>query len=161
MLTPEEQHEIQEELRQCPRKQAVVPEALKIIQRHRRWVSDDAVRDLAAFLGLTAEEVDSVATFYALIYRKPVGRHVILLCDSVSCYVTGFDNIRDHLVERLGVPVGGTTGDGLFTLLPAACLGHCEKAPVMMIDEEVYGDLTAEKVDEILGQYRVQAAEPR
>jgi NADH-quinone oxidoreductase subunit E len=116
-------------------------------------VSDEDVRDVAAALNLTPAEVDSIATFYSLIFRRPVGRHVILICDSVSCHVTGYEAVRDHLVRRLGIGLGQTTADGRFTLLPAACLGLCEQAPAMMIGEEVHGNLTLQKVDEILTKY--------
>jgi NADH-quinone oxidoreductase subunit E len=102
---------------------------------------------------MSPAEVDGVATFYSLIFRKPVGRHVILVCDSMSCWLTGYDEIKDHLVYKLGVNLGETTTDGKFTLLPAACLGVCEEAPAMMIDETLYTKLTPSSVDEILGRY--------
>jgi len=94
-----------------------------------------------------------VATFYNLIYRQPVGRHVILLCDSVSCWIMGYDNLRDHLKSRLGIDLGGTTPDGRFTLLPSVCLGACDHAPVMMIDDDLHLDLTPERIDQILAGY--------
>jgi len=132
---------------------AVVPEALKIVQGHRGWISDEAVADIAAYLDLTPDEVDAVATFYNLLFRRPVGRHVILLCDSVSCHLTGYDALREHLASRLGIGLGQTTADGRFTLLPVACLGLCEQAPAMMVDEDVHGNLTPQKVDEVLARY--------
>ena len=131
----------------------VVPDALKIVQRRRGYVSDEAIADVAGFLGMTVEEVDSLAKFYNLIYRRPVGRHVILICDSVSCVVTGYDGLREHVRKTLGVDLGGTTADGRFTLLPAACLGHCEIAPAMIVDEDVHGNLTPERLDEVLAKY--------
>ncbi|MCL5026873.1 MAG: NADH-quinone oxidoreductase subunit NuoE [Chloroflexi bacterium] len=153
MLTKEERREIEAETRRYEQKQAASVEALKIVQRHRGWVSDEGVRDVAELLGMTTAEVDDVATFYSLIYRRPVGRHVILLCDSVSCYVVGYEQARDHLRRRLGVDLGGTSADGRFTLLPVACLGHCELAPAMMIDDDVYGDLGPDSIDAALAKY--------
>ena len=93
MLSDSEQREIEEELSRYPDKQAVCVDALKIVQRHRGWVPDEAVKDVASLLGMSPHEVDGVATFYNLIYRKPVGRHVIHVCDSVSCWVMGCDGI--------------------------------------------------------------------
>jgi NADH-quinone oxidoreductase subunit E len=153
MFSDEEKREIDEELAQCPQKRAAVSEALKIVQRHRGWVADEGVADVADYLGISAAAVDGVATFYSVIRRRPAGRHVILICDGVSCYIMGYDSLREHLSRRLGLAPGDTTGDGRFTLLPNACLGACEHAPAMMIDDDFHGDLTAEKIDLVLEQY--------
>ncbi len=150
MLSDSEQREIEEELSRYPDKQAVCVDALKIVQRHRGWVPDEAVKDVASLLGMSPHEVDGVATFYNLIYRKPVGRHVIHVCDSVSCWVMGCDGICSHLKERLGIEMGGTTSDGRFTLLPIVCLGVCEMAPAMMIGGTTHGNLTPQQADAIL-----------
>ena len=103
---------------------------------------------------MTPAELDNVATFFSLIFRRPVGQHVILLCDSVSCWVMGYDEVRAHLSARLGIRPGQTTADGLFTLLPVACLGVCERAPAMMIGEKVYGNLNPDEIDRILATYQ-------
>jgi NADH-quinone oxidoreductase subunit E len=153
MLTPEEKSEIEAESSRYERKRSAVIEALKAIQRRRGWVSDEAVRDVAGILEMTPAEVDGVATFYSLVFRRPVGRHVILICDSVSCWTMGYDAIREHLKAKLRVGFGETSADGRFTLLPASCLGACDLAPAMMIDEDLYGNLTPPKVDEILAKY--------
>jgi NADH-quinone oxidoreductase subunit E len=154
MLTEEETKEIDEELSHYPDKQAVCVEALKIVQRHRGWVSDDSLRDIAAYLELTIDELDSVATFYPLIFRKPVGKHVILICDSVSCWITGYEQVRQSISDNLGINFGETTEDGRFTLLPIPCLGACDHAPAMIVDNELYGDLDAEKVSQVLAEYK-------
>jgi NADH-quinone oxidoreductase subunit E len=99
---------------------------------------------------MTVEELDGVATFYNEIYRKPVGRHVILVCDSVVCWIMGYDGVREHLTRRLGIDLGQTTPDGRFTLLPVQCLGACDHAPAMTVDGELYIDLDPEKIDKIL-----------
>lgn len=154
MLNKDERHEIDNEIARYPDRRAAGIEALKIVQRHRGgWVSDEGVRDIAEYLQMSPAEVDSVATFYNLVFRQPVGRHVIMLCDSVSCWLTGYADIRAHLRERLGVDYGGTTADGRFTLLPIVCLGHCERAPAMMVDEDIHTELTPERVDDILQRY--------
>jgi NADH-quinone oxidoreductase subunit E len=94
-----------------------------------------------------------VATFYNLIYRRPVGRHVILLCDSVSCWIVGYEKIRRSLEQKLGIVFGQTTSDDRFTLLPIACLGACERGPALMIDEDLHANVTAESLDQILARY--------
>jgi NADH-quinone oxidoreductase subunit E len=153
MLTQTEISKIEHELQQVPVRKAAVIEALKIVQEQRRWVSDESVEDIAALLGMSAEEVDSVATFYNLIFRQPVGRHVILVCDSISCWVMGYENIRKTLMELLQIKYGQTTPDGRFTLLPNACLGTCDHAPALMIDSDLYRDLNEKNIGEILDKY--------
>ena len=153
MLSDEERQEIEAEVAIYAQKRAACIEALKVVQQHRGWVSDEAIDDLAEMLEMNAAELDGVATFYNLIFRKPVGRHVILVCDSVSCWIMGYDNLREHLKSRLGIALGETTADGRFTLLPSVCLGACDRAPVMMIDDDLHLDLTPEKIDQILAGY--------
>lgn len=153
MLTRNEATEIQAELARYGQKRGACIEALKIVQRHRGWVSDESLSDLADFLGMTMEDLDGVATFYNLIYRKPVGRHVILVCTSVSCHVMGFEEVLDYLREKLGIGFGETTPDERFTLLPAVCLGACDHAPAMMVDADLHGDLDPQKIDTILDGY--------
>ena len=153
MLTETEISKIEHEVQQVPVKKAAVIEALKIVQEQRRWVSDENVEDIAALLGMSADEVDSVATFYNLIFRQPVGRHVILLCDSISCWVMGYEDIRQTLMSELQIKYGQTTKDGRFTLLPNPCLGTCDHAPALMIDNDLYRDLTKDKIKDILGKY--------
>ncbi|MFP4616327.1 MAG: NADH-quinone oxidoreductase subunit NuoE [Thiohalorhabdus sp.] len=128
-------------------------EALKAVQEHQGWVSDEALAEAAGVLGMPVAELDGVATFYNLIFRKPVGRHVILVCDSVSCWVLGQESLYAALQERLGIAPGQTTADGRFTLLPVCCLGQCERAPAVLIDGEPVGDVTTEGLDTLLEQY--------
>jgi NADH-quinone oxidoreductase subunit E len=154
MLSEEEKKEIEEELSHSPTKQAVLIEALKVVQRHRRWVSDDSLKELAEYLEMSTGELDSVATFYNLIFRREVGEHVILICDSVSCWIMGYDTVLDHLRKKLGIGLGETSKDGKFTLLTIPCLGVCEKAPAMIVDRETYGDLTPERIDQIIDKLK-------
>ena len=153
MLSDEIKSEIQCGIGACPTRRCAILETLEIVQRRHGWVSDERLKAVADFLSLTVEEVDGVATFYNRIYRKPVGRHVILVCDSVSCWIMGFENILVHITKRLGIEFGETTPDGRFTLLPIQCLGACEQAPAIMIDGTLHGDLTPDKIDEILKGY--------
>lgn len=153
MLTIEEKLEIDEAISHVPVRKAAGIEALKIVQFHRRWISDDSLRDVADYMSMTAEELDSVATFYNMLFRKPVGRHIILACDSISCWVMGYESIRAHLSEHLGVGLGETTPDGRFTLLPNCCLGTCDHAPALMIDNDLYRDVKTEDLNLILKKY--------
>jgi len=154
MLMAEERQEIEAELAHYPTKQSVCIDAMQIIQRHRGWVSDESLKDLAEFLGMSVEDLDGVATFYNLIFRKPVGRHVVMVCDSVSCWIMGYERVRDQMSKRLGVKMGETTSDGRFTLLPIVCLGTCDHAPAMMVDGDLHRDLDPQKLDGILEKYR-------
>lgn len=153
MLSMTEKERIEEEIRQVPVKRAACIEALKIVQEQRRWVSDESIHDVADILDMSPEEVDSVATFYNLIFRQPLGRHIILLCDSISCYVMGLKSIHAELVGLLNIQYGQTTADGRFTLLPNPCLGTCDHAPALMVDSDLYRDLQPSALAGILEKY--------
>ncbi len=154
MLSAEEKEEIEAEMPNYAQKSAVVIEALKIVQRHRGWVPDESIIDIAELLKMTPAEVDSVASFYNLIFRRPVGRHVILACDSISCWIMGAERVSESLTARLGIKPGETTADGQFTLLPIVCLGTCDHAPALMIDDDLYRDVDPQKIDDLLNKYR-------
>jgi NADH-quinone oxidoreductase subunit E len=154
MLTEEEIKEIMEEAGQYPYPAVACIDALKIVQNHRGWVPDEAVKDIAELLGLSNEDVDGVATFYSRIYRKPVGRNVILICDGVSCMIMGYINLYEYLKQKLGIGFGETTADARFTLLPISCLGDCDHAPALMINHDHFNNLTINTIDELLEQYK-------
>lgn len=153
MLTENERNEINEEIKMYPVKSAACIEALKIVQENRRWVSDESIADVAEILEMSVDEVDGVATFYNMIFRKPVGRNIILLCESISCYIMGFETIYEYISKKLGIKFGETTADGRFTILPNPCLGNCDFAPSMIINNDLHNLLTTEKIDEILERY--------
>ena len=152
VLTDAEIQEIDHEISHAPYRSAVAIDALKIVQKHHRWVSDESLAALADYLGMSTAELDGIATFYNLIYRKPVGETVISMCDSVSCWIKDYDGLRDHVSSRLGIGLGGTTDDGQYTLLPAPCLGACDKAPVMMWGDELIENLTPSSIDALLDE---------
>lgn len=154
MLSAEERQEIEAQLAHYPTKQAVCIDAMKIVQRHRGWVSDESLKDISEMLAMSVDELDGVATFYNLIYRKPVGRHVISVCDSVSCWIMGYERLRDALKTRLGVQMGETTADGRFTLIPIVCLGACDHAPTMLVDEDLHHNVDPQKLDSVLEKYK-------
>jgi NADH-quinone oxidoreductase subunit E len=152
-LAPALREEIAAIVRHAEYKRAAATDALRLVQKHCGFVSDRQLVEVATLLEMSPAELDGVATFYNLIFRRPVGRHVILLCDSVACWLMGETAARAHLRDRLGIRPGGTTADGRFTLLPIVCLGHCDHAPAMMVDEDQYGDLDAARLDAILDRY--------
>jgi NADH-quinone oxidoreductase subunit E len=152
-LSPEEVDAIEAEASHLPERRSAAIEALRIVQEKRGWISDESLAAIARQLDMSSDALDAVATFYNLIFRQPVGRHVVMYCDSVSCYIMGCDKVQRALQDELGVAPGGTTGDGRFTLLPIVCLGACDRAPVVMIDDELYGDVTPAQVPEVLSRH--------
>lgn len=153
LLTEEERAEIESEISYCPERRAGCVEALRVVQRRYGWVADEHIAEVARLLGLTADEVDSVATFYPFIFRKPVGRHVIFVCDSVTCWTMGYEALLDVLRKDLGISWGETTADGRFTLLPVSCVGECDHAPAILVDEDVHRDVAPDQLGLILGRY--------
>ena len=154
MLSVEEMKEIDEHLAVVPRKSGACIDALTAVQRHRGWISDQAIADVASHLDMSPAEVDSVATFYNLIFRHPVGRHVIFVCDSVSCWILDNESIIAELEGQLQISFGETTDDDRFTLLPIQCLGTCDRAPALMIDDDLHRNVSVDQIAEILGRYQ-------
>lgn len=153
MLSEREKHEINAVLKHAPTNASASVEALNIIQHSRGWVSDEAIKELSDYLDMTTHELDAIATFYSFIFRKPVGRHVILICDSVSCWIMGYNPLIELFKTKLSVGLGETTSDKRFTLLPISCLGACDRSPAIMIDNDLYGPVKPEMLEEILKKY--------
>jgi len=118
------------------------------------FLSDEALSDVAAHLGMDLSDIKGTASFYSMFSFSPRGKHVIRICDSPPCQLLGATTVLQKLIDVLGVAVGGTTTDGLFTLETSSCLGMCGVAPAMMIDQEAYGNLTPEKITEIIERIR-------
>tara|TARA_B110000967_G_scaffold176882_1_gene190621 strand:- start:2018 stop:2551 length:534 start_codon:yes stop_codon:yes gene_type:complete len=156
VLTREEIRQIDAELAHVPYKAGAAIDALKIVQAQRGWVSDESLRAIAKHLEMSAEELDGVATFYNLIYRRPVGEKVILFCDSVSCWICGCDAIKAKLSAKLGVDYGETTADNQYTLLPVPCLGACDRAPVMMVADDLITHLDEAKIDQLFADVKAE-----
>ncbi|MDD2273913.1 MAG: NADH-quinone oxidoreductase subunit NuoE [Desulfuromonadaceae bacterium] len=129
-------------------------DVMKALQAHYGWLTDEAVVEAAGLLGLSPLQVEELATFYEMIYRRPVGRQVIHVCDSISCWAMGGETLLSHIAALLGVGVGETTADGLFTLLPCCCLGNCGEAPTLMIGDTIFGGVSLEGAAELLDQQR-------
>jgi NADH-quinone oxidoreductase subunit E len=142
-----------------PRELAV--EVMFTLQKHYGYLTDAALLEGAELLGMTPLELEELATFYDFIYRKPVGKYVIHVCDSTICWMLGHQSILDYLGQRLGIHPGGTTEDGLFTLLPVCCIGYCDHAPAMLINGKLYGPLTPQSIDSILEELRAACPIPQ
>lgn len=152
-LSEAERSAIEHELHHYEDSRAASIEALKIVQKARGWVPDGAIDAIAELLGIPASDVEGVATFYSQIFRQPVGRHIIRVCDSMVCYIGGHESVVSSLQQELGIGLGETTHDGRFTLLPVCCLGNCDKAPALMIDDDTFGDVRSEGVAALLEAY--------
>ncbi|MDD5461242.1 MAG: NADH-quinone oxidoreductase subunit NuoE [Methylococcales bacterium] len=133
-------------------KTAASIEALKIIQKHRRWVSDECLVAVAELLEMSSAQLEGVATFYNLIYRQPVGKTVIHYCNSVTCWMLGAEDISERLCRYLNVELGEISADGEYTVLPIVCLGACDHAPVVLVGDKLKLDVTENAVNEIFGR---------
>jgi NADH-quinone oxidoreductase subunit E len=150
MISSELKRELQSRIASAVTNREAAVDVLKSLQAHYGWLSDEAVEEAAELLGLTPLQVDELATFYEMLYRRPVGKRVIHLCDSISCWAMGGESLMRHLADHLGVEPGETTADGIFTLLPCCCLGNCGEAPTIMIGDTVYGKVSIERVLQII-----------
>ncbi len=145
---------LQEMISSAAHPRELVVDVMLELQDHYGYLSDEGLEEAAFLLGLTPLEVEELATFYTFIYREPVGKYVIHVCDSVVCWMDGYESIRDHLCGKLGIKMGETTPDGMFTLLPVCCIGYCDRSPAILINRKAYGPLTPEKLDNILEELR-------
>ncbi|MFZ5918459.1 MAG: NADH-quinone oxidoreductase subunit NuoE [Chloroflexota bacterium] len=153
MLSTELKEKIEQLKTRYPRPKSALLPALQLAQRaHDGWLSDEVLVEVAQVMGLPPAEVRSVASFYTMFNRRPVGKHLVQVCTNLSCSLLGAEHIVEHLKRVLGIEVGGTTPDGLFTLLEVECLGSCGTAPMMQIDDAYYENLTVERLDEILSE---------
>jgi NADH-quinone oxidoreductase subunit E len=135
-----------------PRELAI--EVLFLLQKHYGYLSDAALDQGSELLGMTLLELEELATFYDFLYREPVGKYVIHVCDSTICWMFGQQSVMDCISQKLGIGPGETTVDGVFTLLPVCCIGYCDHAPAMLINGKLYGPLDPEKIDRILASLR-------
>ena len=153
VLTDSERSAIEHELHHYEDSRAASIGALKIVQEARGWVPDGAIAAIGEIIGIPASDVEGVATFYSQIFRQPVGRHIIRVCDSMVCYIGGHESVVSSIQQQLGIGLGETSSDGRFTLLPVCCLGNCDKAPALMIDDHTFGDVQPDGVAKLLENY--------
>lgn len=154
VLSETERSAIEHEMHHYEDPRAASIEALKIVQKARGWVPDGACDAIGAILGIPASDVEGVATFYSQIFRVPVGRHIIRVCDSMTCYIGGHESVLDSIKNEIGIEPGQTTADNRFTLIPVCCLGNCDKAPALMIDDDTFGDVQSGGVAQLLEAYQ-------
>jgi NADH-quinone oxidoreductase E subunit len=129
---------------------ALLPALYRAQEDYGGWLPEEAFEELAAEMGVSPALVASVASFYTMLNRSPVGHHLIQVCTNISCSLLGSERLAEHIGSRLGVKPGETTADGKFTLLEVECLGSCGTAPMMQVDDQYYEGLTHDRVDEIL-----------
>ena len=153
MLSEETRAEIRRIREEYPSAGSAILPALERVQRdHGGWLPTEAIDQVAEALGLTPTRVGAVASFYSMLHRKPVGRHVIYICTNVTCSLLGAEHLRDYIGSKLGILPGETTADGQFTLEEVECLGSCGTAPVMQVDDTYYENLTEAKIDRLLAE---------
>jgi NADH-quinone oxidoreductase subunit E len=156
MIPPELREQLKNNVKvaEDPKEQAI--NVMYAIQRHYGYLTDEGLEEAAALLGLTPLEVEELATFYDFIYREPVGRYILHVCDGVVCWMFHEGSLFDYMCQKLGVCAGEVSADGMFTVLPTACLGYCDHAPALIVNGQFYGPLTPEKIDEILERLRTE-----
>jgi len=159
MLPEELDRSLSEMIAHADHAREMAVDVLYALQNHYGYLCDEAIEEAAGRLGMTPLEVDELATFYDFFYREPVGRYVIHVCDGVVCWMHRVDGVFRHLQNVLGIEVGQTTPDGMFSILPTACIGDCQNAPGMLVNGKYYGRLTNEKIDSILARLREHGEE--
>ena len=139
-------------LRYPDRRAALIP-ALNLIQKELGYLNRDAIRVVAKRLNVPESDVYGTATFYSLLRWKPAGRHVIHVCHNLSCSLLGAESLIYYLEKKLGIGESEVTADGRFSFHRIECIGRCDGAPAILIDDDYYGDLTPKKLDEVLEKY--------
>ena len=151
-LSPEVVAEMESHLTKYPadRKRSALIPLLFVIQRERGYVDNQGANFLSKFLGLEVTDVWETATFYSMFNMRPVGKHHLQICKTLSCKIMGEPEITEHICHRLGIHAGETTEDGKFTVSLVECLGSCGTAPMLQVGFDYHEDLTIEKVDKLL-----------
>jgi NADH-quinone oxidoreductase E subunit len=155
-LTPERRRQLDEILTKYPedRKRSAVLAALYLVQEQQGYLTGNAMRHVAPILDMTPAEVDDVATYYVMFHKAPVGTYVLQVCRTLSCALNGAERVTEALSEKLGIRIGETDPSGMFTLLEFECLGACDRAPVLMVNNELWHEVLkpedcAKLVDEL------------
>ena len=146
---------ISEILSKSQTNQAALIPVLHEVQSEYGWLSTESMKETAEILGIPPSNVQNVATFYTMFFTKPVGKHIIWQCRTLSCALRGGGQVEHYLTEKLGINVGETTPDGRITLLEAECLASCGTAPVMLVDNELHENLTKAKIDQVIEKIKI------
>jgi NADH-quinone oxidoreductase subunit E len=131
-----------------------VIDILLALQENEGHLSDFSVQEAAELLNVDPVKIEEITTFYNTLYREPVGKYILTICDSVVCWMNGYIKIQEYLCQLLEIEMGQTTSDGMFTLLPGCCHGYCDHSPAILINKKIYGNLTIEKIDQLINQLR-------
>ncbi len=151
MLSEQSKREIRRIRDEYPDAQSALLPALYLAQQdYCGWLPEEAFDEVAEVMGLSPTQVAAAATFYTMLNRKPVGRHLVQVCTNISCSLLGAEHLLSYISHKLGIGVGETTDDARITLLEVECLGSCGTAPMMQVDDVYHEDLTEEKIDQIL-----------
>ncbi len=156
--TPENRARFDEVVKRYPpdrRRSAVLP-ALYLAQKQQGYITANAIRHVAEALGITRADVEDVVSFYTMFYRKPVGRFVLQVCRTLSCALNGAERVTEALTEKLGVRPGHTDADGTFTLIEVECLGACDRAPVVMVNDAWHECLMPEDAAKLVDDLRAR-----
>jgi NADH-quinone oxidoreductase subunit E len=154
VLSDKAKSEIRQLKARYPHANSALLPALALAQKEQGWLSPEVLEEVAEVMGLAPAQVGSVASFYTMFNRRPVGKHLVQVCTNIACSLLGAEHIVEHLKRRLGIEVGRTTSDGRFTLMEVECLGSCGTAPMMQVNDVYYENLTEERVDQILAELR-------
>ena len=160
MLSESTRQRVDRELAKYPadQRQSAIIAALSIVQQELGWVSPESERDLAAYIGMPPIAVHEVVTFYNMFNTRPVGRFKLNVCTNLPCQLSGGAQTLQYLSDKLGVAVGETTADGVFTLQQTECLGACGDAPVALVnDRRMCSYMRPDKIDALLDELRAQA----
>ena len=136
--------------RQYPNAESAILPALHLVQSEYGYIKPEYIEEVASILSLPAAYIHGTAAFYTMFNLKPVGKYRLQICKNISCSLLGAESLVDHLSKKLGIKPGETTKDGLFTIMKVECLGACGGAPVMMVNDKYFENLTADKIDGII-----------
>ncbi len=153
-FTPENIERINKEILKYPEKQPAVMATLYIAQEQNGYISNEVIKEVAAILDMTSEEVLGVVTFYTMYFQKPMGKNHIQVCTNVSCMLRGGYEIWNQVKEKLGLDNMGVSADQKFSLEEVECMGSCGTAPMIAVNEDYYENLTKEKVEEIINSLK-------
>ncbi len=154
MISDETKKRFDDLVRRYPERRSALIPILHEVQGEVGYLSPEAIEWVAGYLGLSPADVMSVASFYDMLYLEPVGKHMIYVCQNLSCSLLGAERLIRHLESKLGIRMGETTPDGLISLKRMECLASCGTAPAIQIDGIFYERMTPKKLDEVLEQLR-------
>ena len=154
LLSPALQEEIRQMMASYPKPRSAILMALHRIQEELGWVPEPAQAQVADLFEMNPQDVKSLVTFYYMYHRQPVGRYVLKVCRSISCYLCGAPRLIEHLEEKLGVKLGETTSDGQFSLVGSECLAACTGAPCLQVNDRFFENATHQNVDDLLSRLK-------